>query len=204
MHLQGTFALRCDDHVDRLLSSIHQALLAKYMAVLDATMTKLGRYDEGSLIGSILSFTVSIFMSFSIIVYSKVQCLSCKEKHFLFKTIKKKQNVASTGKEVGQVYVLFVRNNMDQLRSKVIDEFFLLNFYERWYAEQMNVICNWLSDRVGHGLHYHQVTCLSHMLKVSFIFQTKRIRKSNCFLMFSWSFTKFTESLFRFRATRCT
>lgn len=77
------------------------------------------------------------------------------------------QNVASTGKEVGAIYVAFVRNNMDQLRSKVADEFFLLNFYERWYAEQMNVICNWLSDRIGHALHFHQVTCLAHMLKVS-------------------------------------
>lgn len=79
----------------------------------------------------------------------------------------KLQNVASTGKEVGAIYVAFVRNNMDQLRSKVADEFFLLHFYERWYAEQMNVICNWLSDRIGHALHFHQVTCLAHMLKVS-------------------------------------
>lgn len=37
---------------------MNQGMLNKLMSVLEATLTKLSRYDEGSLIGSILSFTV--------------------------------------------------------------------------------------------------------------------------------------------------
>lgn len=33
-------------------------LINKLMSVLEAVLSKLSRYDEGSLIGSILSFTV--------------------------------------------------------------------------------------------------------------------------------------------------
>lgn len=38
-------------------------MISKLVAVLETTLSKLGRYDEGSLIGSILSFTVSITQS---------------------------------------------------------------------------------------------------------------------------------------------
>lgn len=34
-------------------------LINKLMSVLEAVLSKLSRYDEGSLIGSILSFTVN-------------------------------------------------------------------------------------------------------------------------------------------------
>lgn len=36
-----------------------QGLISKLVAVLENTLAKLSRYDEGSLIGSILSLTVS-------------------------------------------------------------------------------------------------------------------------------------------------
>ena len=36
-------------------------LINKLISVLEATLGKLGRYDEGSLIGSFLSFTVRLF-----------------------------------------------------------------------------------------------------------------------------------------------
>lgn len=38
-----------------------QGLINKLVSVLEATLGKLGRYDEGSLIGSLLSFTVNIY-----------------------------------------------------------------------------------------------------------------------------------------------
>lgn len=37
---------------------MNQGMIGKLMSVLEATLSKLSRYDEGSLIGSILSFTV--------------------------------------------------------------------------------------------------------------------------------------------------
>ena len=45
-------------------------LVAKLVSVLDSVMSKLGRYDEGTVIGSFLSFTVSqaLFLStFSVV-----------------------------------------------------------------------------------------------------------------------------------------
>lgn len=51
---------KIDDQIDKALSSMTQGLINKLVSVLEATLGKLGRYDEGSLIGSLLSFTVNI------------------------------------------------------------------------------------------------------------------------------------------------
>jgi len=110
-----------------------QGLCCKLMSVLESSLSKLSRYDEGSLIGSILSFT----------------------------------NVSSSGKDLGQAYVNFLRNNMDQIRSKIGDDLWTLNFFEHWYTQQVNMLCNWLSERLDHSLHYVQVTAISHIVKVS-------------------------------------
>ncbi len=40
------------------------------------------------------------------------------------------QNVSGSGKEMGQAYINFARNSMDQIRSKVNDELWILNFFE--------------------------------------------------------------------------
>lgn len=78
--------------------------------------------------------------------------------------------MSGSGKDLGQGYVNFVRNNQDQLRGKVYDDMWLLNFIEQWYSQQMDMICNWLSERLGHSLHYYQCTCLAHIVKVSNLF----------------------------------
>lgn len=55
---------------------------------------------------------------------------------------------------------------MDQIRGKVNDELWILNFFEQWYTSQINLLCNWLSERLGHSLHFYQCTCLAHIVKV--------------------------------------
>lgn len=57
---QHQYHTKIDDQIDKTLASMNQGLMAKLMSVLEATLSKLSRYDEGSLIGSILSFTVNI------------------------------------------------------------------------------------------------------------------------------------------------
>lgn len=111
---------------------MNQGLISKLMSVLEASLSKLSRYDEGSLIGSILSFT----------------------------------NVSGSGKDLGQGYVNFTRNNMDQIRGKVNDDLWIINFFEQWYTQQINMLCNWLSERLDHSLHFYQCTCLAHIVKV--------------------------------------
>lgn len=39
---------------------MNQGMISKLTSVLEASLSKLSRYDEGSLIGSILSFTVNV------------------------------------------------------------------------------------------------------------------------------------------------
>ena len=77
-----------------------------------------------------------------------------------------RQNVSGSGKDLGQGYVNFARNNMDQIRGKVNDELWILNFFEQWYTSQINILCNWLSERLDHSLHFYQCTCLAHIVKV--------------------------------------
>ena len=122
-----------DDQIDKTLLAMNQGIISKLMSVLEASLSKLSRYDEGSLIGSILSLT----------------------------------NVSGSGKDLGQGYVNFTRNNMDQVRGKINDELWILNIFEQWYTAQINMLCNWLSERLDHSLHLYQCTCLSHIVKVT-------------------------------------
>lgn len=48
-----------------MLAAMNMGLINKLMSVLEASLSKLSRYDEGSFIGSILSFTVSKFYIFT-------------------------------------------------------------------------------------------------------------------------------------------
>ncbi|KPU74920.1 uncharacterized protein Dana_GF19004, isoform D [Drosophila ananassae] len=125
------FHAKIDDQIDKANVAMTQGLCGKLMSVLESTLSKLARYDEGSLIGSILSFT----------------------------------NVSSSGKDLGQGYVNFFRNNMDQIRGKIGDDLWTLNFFEQWYSQQINMLCNWLSERLDHALHYVQVSSISHIVK---------------------------------------
>ncbi|XP_030568217.1 calcium-dependent secretion activator isoform X5 [Drosophila novamexicana] len=125
------FHAKIDDQIDKANVAMTQGLSGKLMSVLESTLSKLARYDEGSLIGSILSFT----------------------------------NVSSSGKDLGQGYVNFFRNNMDQIRGKIGDDLWTLNFFEQWYSQQINMLSSWLSERLDHALHYAQVTSISHIIK---------------------------------------
>ncbi|XP_043234557.1 calcium-dependent secretion activator-like isoform X27 [Amphibalanus amphitrite] len=122
---------KIDDLIERTLSGMVSGLVAKLVSVLEAVIAKLGRYDEGSLIGSILSFT----------------------------------NVSGSGRDLGQSYVTFTRNCMDQIRQKVSDELWILNVFEIWYTQQIQLLCTWLSDRLDRSLHPYQVMCLAHIVK---------------------------------------
>ncbi|KAK8722382.1 hypothetical protein OTU49_012439 [Cherax quadricarinatus] len=48
---------KIDDLIERTSSSMTQGMVAKLLSVLESVISKLSRYDEGSFIGSILSFT---------------------------------------------------------------------------------------------------------------------------------------------------
>ncbi|KAL7290105.1 hypothetical protein TKK_0015827 [Trichogramma kaykai] len=122
---------KIDNMIETTLAAMSQGMINKLVSILEATLSKLSRYDEGSLIGSLLSFT----------------------------------KVSGSGKELGHAYVSFTRNSTEQIRSKVIDELWILNFFEQWYTAQVSLLCNWLTERMDHSLHVFQCTCLAHVVK---------------------------------------
>ncbi|XP_047519350.1 calcium-dependent secretion activator isoform X6 [Pieris napi] len=117
------------DIIETCLHAMATGMTTRLSAVLEATLAKIARFDEGSLIGSILTIA----------------------------------NVSGSGKDIGQGYVTFMRNSMDQIRSKVTDELWILQLFEQWYSQQMTLIGNWLKDRPA--LHPQQVACLSIVVK---------------------------------------
>ncbi|CAH4036673.1 unnamed protein product [Pieris brassicae] len=117
------------DIIETCLHAMATGMTTRLSAVLEATLAKIARFDEGSLIGSILTIA----------------------------------NVSGSGKDIGQGYVTFMRNSMDQIRSKVTDELWILQLFEQWYGQQMTLIGNWLQERPA--LHPQQVACLSIVVK---------------------------------------
>lgn len=125
---------KIDQQAENILVEMQNGLISKLTSILEATLNKLSRYDEGSLLAPILSLTY-------------------------------RQGVSSSGKEVGQAYINFSRNSMEQLRQKVTDELWVLSVFEVWYASQMNMLCAWLSERLDHGLHSFQLAALAHICR---------------------------------------
>ena len=39
-----------------------------------------------------------------------------------------------------------------------------------WYTGQIQLLCNWLGERLDHSLHFVQCTCLAHVVKVKILF----------------------------------
>lgn len=58
--------------IEKTSTGMTQGMIAKLVSVLEATLSKLGRYDEGSLIGSILSFTVSFLFFYTFNFFQKI------------------------------------------------------------------------------------------------------------------------------------
>ncbi|CAB3258676.1 unnamed protein product [Arctia plantaginis] len=120
---------KMDAQIEACLLAMATGMTTRLSAVLEATLAKIARFDEGSLIGSILTIA----------------------------------NVSGSGKDIGQGYVNFMRNSMDQIRSKVTDELWILQLFEHWYGIQVGLIGTWLAERPA--LHPQQVACLSIILK---------------------------------------
>ncbi|GAB6021144.1 hypothetical protein CHUAL_003776 [Chamberlinius hualienensis] len=51
------YHVKIDEIIERTTTQMQQGLIAKLQSILEGTLSKLSRYDEGTLFGSILSFT---------------------------------------------------------------------------------------------------------------------------------------------------
>merc|ERR1712223_670268 len=76
-----------------------------------------------------------------------------------------KNNLTGSGTDVGKSYIAFVQGNMTQIEKKIKDDLWVLSTMERWYADQVQMLCTWLTDRLDRSLHHYQCTCLVFIVK---------------------------------------
>uniref|UniRef100_A0A8C8JJ03 Calcium-dependent secretion activator 2 n=1 Tax=Oncorhynchus tshawytscha TaxID=74940 RepID=A0A8C8JJ03_ONCTS len=109
---------------------------------LDAVLSKLSRYDEGTLFSSIFSFTV--------------------------KAAAKYVDVPKPGMDLADTYITFVRQNQDILRDRVNEEMYIEKLFDQWYTSSMKALCVWLTDRLNLQLHMYQLKTLIKIVKKTY------------------------------------
>lgn len=67
IYFQHQYHAKIDDLIEKTSAAMTQGMINKLVTVLETTLSKLSRYDEGSFIGSILSLTVFFFFCFMLI-----------------------------------------------------------------------------------------------------------------------------------------
>ncbi|CDW53396.1 protein unc h; protein unc b; protein unc a, partial [Trichuris trichiura] len=126
--------------------TFHMLLFLQLLGVLESTLVKLARYDEGNPIGTILSIAVSFMQSISI--FQRTQAKAPSPTH------------------LGHSYVDFMRISIEQLRQLVSDELFVTHFLLNLILfGQLQLINNWLMERHDRSLSAYQMTCLSYIMK---------------------------------------
>ncbi|XP_051548807.1 calcium-dependent secretion activator 2-like isoform X1 [Myxocyprinus asiaticus] len=133
---------KIDVLIDEAFKEMISSLVSKFAAVLDGVLSKLSRYDEGTLFSSILSFTV--------------------------KAAAKYVDVPKPGMDLADTYITFLRQNQDILRDRVSDEMYTEKIFDQWYNSFMKAVCVWLTDRPDQQLHVYQLKTLIKIVKKSY------------------------------------
>ncbi|XP_041445231.1 calcium-dependent secretion activator 1 isoform X15 [Xenopus laevis] len=149
---------KIDELIEETVKEMITLLVAKFVTILEGVLSKLSRYDEGTLFSSFLSFTV--------------------------KAASKYVDVPKPGMDLADAYVTFIRHSQDVLRDKVNEEIYIerlfdkrldgnssvmyLRIFEQWYTSSMNVVCTWLTDRMDLQLHIYQLKTLIRIVKKTY------------------------------------
>ncbi|XP_061628393.1 calcium-dependent secretion activator 2 isoform X1 [Phyllopteryx taeniolatus] len=133
---------KVDVLIDDAFKDMISTLVSKLRAVLDTVLSKLSRYDEGTLFSSILSFTV--------------------------KAAAKYVEVPKSGADLADTYITFVRQNQDILRERIDDELYVEKVFDQWYSVSTKAVCVWLADRLDLQLDLYQLKTLIKIVKKSY------------------------------------
>ncbi|XP_018409950.1 PREDICTED: calcium-dependent secretion activator 1 [Nanorana parkeri] len=133
---------KIDELIEETVKEMITLLVAKFVTILEGVLSKLSRYDEGTLFSSFLSFTV--------------------------KAASKYVDVPKPGMDLADAYVTFVRHSQDILRDKVNEEIYIERLFDQWYTSSMNVVCTWLTDRMDLQLHIYQLKTLIRLVKKAY------------------------------------
>ncbi|KAL1235108.1 Calcium-dependent secretion activator [Trichinella spiralis] len=143
-----------DLSLDKILETMEKLIVEKLLAVLESTLVKMARYDEGNPIGTILSIAVKSMVTEAPML---VQSQSPPKQRPVTK--------APSASHLGHSYIEFMRISLEQLRQLVTDELFVTHLFEVWYSGQLQLINNWLTERHDRSLSAYQLTCLSYLMK---------------------------------------
>ncbi|XP_069793258.1 calcium-dependent secretion activator 1 isoform X1 [Narcine bancroftii] len=133
---------KIDELIEETVKEMITLMVAKFITILEGVLSKLSRYDEGTLFSSFLSFTV--------------------------KAASKYVDVPKPGMDLADAYVTFVRQSQDILRDKVNEEMYIERLFDQWYTSSMNVLCTWLTDRMDLQLHIYQLKILIRLVKKAY------------------------------------
>ncbi|XP_078270689.1 calcium-dependent secretion activator 1 isoform X2 [Rhinoraja longicauda] len=139
---QEQYHSKIDELIEETVKEMITLLVAKFVTILEGALSKLSRYDEGTLFSSFLSFTV--------------------------KAASKYVDVPKPGMDLADAYVTFVRQSQDILRDKVNEEMYIERLFDQWYTSSMNVVCTWLTDRMDLQLHIYQLKILIRLVKKAY------------------------------------
>ncbi|XP_038873984.1 calcium-dependent secretion activator 2-like isoform X2 [Salvelinus namaycush] len=140
--LEQQYHSKIDDLIDDTFKDMISSLVSKFAGPLDAVLSKLSRYDEGTLFSSIFSFTV--------------------------KAAAKYVDVPKPGMDLADTYITFVRQNQDILRDRVNEEMYIEKLFDQWYTSSMKAVCVWLTDRLNLQLHMYQLKTLIKIVKKTY------------------------------------
>ncbi|GCB74606.1 hypothetical protein scyTo_0003697, partial [Scyliorhinus torazame] len=96
---------KIDELIEETVKEMITLMVAKFVTILEGVLSKLSRYDEGTLFSSFLSFTV--------------------------KAASKYVDVPKPGMDLADAYVTFVRQSQDILRDKVNEEMYIERLFDR-------------------------------------------------------------------------
>ncbi|KAM9568025.1 calcium-dependent secretion activator 2-like [Salvelinus alpinus] len=140
--LEQQYHSKIDDLIDDTFKDMISSLVSKFAGPLDTVLSKLSRYDEGTLFSSIFSFTV--------------------------KAAAKYVDVPKPGMDLADTYITFVRQNQDILRDRVNEEMYIEKLFDQWYTSSMKAVCVWLTDRLNLQLHMYQLKTLIKIVKKTY------------------------------------
>uniref|UniRef100_A0A7E4VUH8 Calcium-dependent secretion activator n=1 Tax=Panagrellus redivivus TaxID=6233 RepID=A0A7E4VUH8_PANRE len=163
---------KLDETLDTMLKDMETCLQEKLLSILDYTLSRLARYDEGNPIGALLSMAPkpnSIFNKMKNLVGDQtiVQNLTGAGPNSANASPANNAKNAAQSQNSGHLgnsYVNFMSGSAEVL-NQVSDVVWVNSLFQHWYIGQMRMINEWLTERLQQSLSPYQLTCLSFIVK---------------------------------------
>uniref|UniRef100_A0A914I599 Calcium-dependent secretion activator n=1 Tax=Globodera rostochiensis TaxID=31243 RepID=A0A914I599_GLORO len=179
---------KLDDTLDVLLNDMSTIIKEKLLSILELTLGRLARYDEGNPIGAFLSMASTKPNT----LFNKMKNLVGEQSSNMLGNIAggggthpsssprpssaQFHHVTPAGQasgaagvnnsaQLGQQYVSFLRASSEQLQQVIADEVWINRLLEEWYDGQMQMLNEWLTERLQQSLSNTQLTSLLLIIK---------------------------------------